>query len=804
MKIPLIHRLVGSLRNKLLIYSLIIMIVPFLVAGVLGYWSFSVQAEKSAVRETTNVADSASQILGGFMNDRVNDIIVWADLRLMKEAIEVAEVREDASQALREVVKAYGSYDAFLLADSKGNCVASSWPALVATDLSGNEAFKGAKEGKLTVLDFQKSPIVEQIDPESKGWTMAISAPVKVGTNVIGAIVAYIKWSAVQELLGAIRVGTTGYVYVLDRNQKTILHSDRSFYGKTPTQNKAPAFVEAAFKDKKSFVKYDFTNPKTGVLEKDKFVGMVYPKDFKNFKTMGWGIGAAASQSELTPGLEESVRYNSIVALIALILVAIAAVITSGRITRPMTRLSETMDQVGQNLDLTMRAPVLSTDETGRIAATFNDLLERLQDAFVGILKGVERVRQSSSQVNEAAQRIVVNATAQAERARNVLERVGAMGETAREVSGNAEETLKTSATTAGSLQKMASEIQDVAKIAGQQDQASVEGESLIDSMGATAQEVSGKAGEQFTSAQQTAEAVNRMARTIGDMTQSATEASRQSELTDRFARQGGDAVDKVVEGMKGIAESAEQINEIMDVISSIAEQTNLLALNAAIEAARAGEHGKGFAVVADEVRKLAERTAESTNEIADLIKLSNKRVEEGQRLSTTSREALAQIQEAVAKTNSLIAGISEGTVRQIDDANRVQQAMTQLTALAQDIMSLTGEQAKRRERAAGIMTDIRGLSRTISVRANSEVEVSSSVTQEMGDVTSRAENISRLTGLQTERAAALRQIMTEMAEVAMNNAQGAAGASETTQGLVELSEELGDLIGQFRVSLEA
>ena len=444
MKIPLIPRLVGSLRNKLLLYSLAIIIIPFAVAGIVGYWTFTEQADTTAIRETNNIADSTGQIINAFMNDRINDVLVWADLRLMKEAIEVAEVREDASQALREVVRAYGSYEAFLLADVKGNCVASSWPALVATDLSANAAFKSAKEGKLSVSQFERSPIVEQIDPTSKGWTIAISAPVKVGTNVIGVIIGYIKWSSAQQLIANVKVGVNGYVYVLDKNQKVVLHPTKDYYGKTPTQVGAPAVVEAAFKEGKSFARYDFANPKTRELERNKPVGIVYPKDFKNFKSLGWGVGATAKQEELTPGLSEIIRTNSIVAIVALILVTIAAVLTSRRITRPMVSLSDTMDQVGQNLDLTMRAPVLSSDESGRTAATFNDLLERLQDAFAGVLRGVERVRQSSTQVNEAAQRIVVNATAQAERARNVLERVGAMGETAREVSGNAEETLKT------------------------------------------------------------------------------------------------------------------------------------------------------------------------------------------------------------------------------------------------------------------------------------------------------------------------------------------------------------------------
>src|SRR5208337_4535018 len=169
-----------------------------------------------------------------------------------------------------------------------------------------------------------------------------------------------------------------------------------------------------------------------------------------------------------------------------ILIVIITTVVIAATISKPVIRMAQVMGQVGENLDLTLRSPVMTRDEIGRASETFNGLLERLQGAFTAVLAGVGRVRQSSTVVNDTTQNIVVNATAQAERARNVLERVAAMGETAQEVSSNAEDTLKTATVTSQSLQNMAAEIEGVAKSAGDQDQQSREGEDIVDAMGAT------------------------------------------------------------------------------------------------------------------------------------------------------------------------------------------------------------------------------------------------------------------------------------------------------------------------------
>lgn len=518
---------------------------------------------------------------------------------------------------------------------------------LTGNDMSYTLFFQEAMKGSTFISD-----LVQFDDGESN---IAIAAPLwKDGiphTTPVGAIVYVPSQNFLSDIMATIQVGESGAAYMVNQAGITIAHTDSTKAGIENT-------IEEAKTDKNL---RDLASLEEKMIAgEDGFGYYTYGGVSKILSyspiegTRGWSIAVVAKKGEFLTTLNMSIIFIIILVIVFILIGAFIGRTTGRRITAPIKKCADRLNLLSQG-DLSSPVPEASLNDETRI------LLNSLETTINGLKDIVNDIDYEVGQLalgnlcaavdhDYAGDFISISNSFQMV-FRSLKEAMASIDESADSVS-------KGACDLSGASQTLAE---------GAQDQS-----SAIQELTATIMDIS----EKISANAENAEGANDVA----------VQTRNEMELST-------EKMEQLTHSMDHIKEASGQIANIIKTIEDIASQTNLLSLNAAIEAARAGDAGKGFAVVADEVRNLADQSAQAAKDTTVLIKNTIQAVEKAASLTMDTASALSLVSEGSKKITSSIGNITQASKSQAEAAKQVSDGVAQIADVIQ-MNSATAEES--------------------------------------------------------------------------------------------------------------
>lgn len=458
-----------------------------------------------------------------------------------------------------------------------------------------------------------------------------------------GIIICILSSDTFSQMIDDISIGESGYGFIVDGDGKIIADKDRdnvnNFVNYIDEAEKDSSYAEIA-----SVIKH-MTAGETG-LERVSFKGVSKIVGYTSIpNTDNWAIGICVDTSEMMGNFYQSIFITCGLTMAFIVVSVFAAFGVANPIVNPILVLIKRIELLSDG-DLHSEVSQLDkNDEIGMLARSFSNTVNTL-NSYIREIAEISTGLASKDYTVETHQEY-----------KGDFSKIGfAMNN----ITSNLNETFR-------NIEISASQVSTGA-----------------DQVANAAQSLSQGAAEQASSIEELSASIELVAKDVNENAENSKLANEYSRKISAEVFQGDEKMKEMVSAMKVMNDSSNEITKIIKTIEDIAFQTNILSLNAAVEAARAGSAGKGFAVVAEEVRNLANRSATAVSNTTVLIENSVKAVDNGARMVNEMAESLNAIIEATNQSTELIQKITNATGNQADSINQINIGVEQISVVVQ------------------------------------------------------------------------------------------------------------------------
>jgi methyl-accepting chemotaxis protein len=572
-------------------------------------------ARQSMVKQITTAQEkTASEVankVAFYMRERFGDIQVMSNLTILTNPqLRANTSAKDKRAALDSFIKAYTIYDSVAVADPQGNVIAQS---------TGNPIPNFRNRSYFQAAIKANGPILSQpmLSEDSNILAVYLASPVKdsITGKTVGVMQARLPVKYLRDVILAIDHEEN---YLLNNQGQIFAASEESEFKEL--QNLAGKIQPAGdhldfFKKLKGEGKAE---NKTLITDRDlaSYIPFAAFKDeFRaQLPDLGWSTISTVDKKQAFKTQQELLIAFSLGTLVISALVAAIASLIGYKATLPILEALDAVKELGSgNFDV--RIPVRGQDEIADLSSNINKMAGQIQDLLFTQEAETKQQRREKELLQQGVMGLLLDVEGAQQGDLTVRAKMtdGAVGSIADAFNAT--------------MRKLRELLQEVQAVSTEVGQLSLAGEDSVRQLSESALQQT----EEINQALGSIDEINQSVATIANYAQEAAKIARDGSIQAKEGDLAMDATVNSIEKIRGtvantskkvkqLAESSQEIAQIVEIISGISEKTNLLAFNASVEAARAGEHGEGFRIVAEEVRRLADRITEATKDIQRLV----------------------------------------------------------------------------------------------------------------------------------------------------------------------------------------